>query len=50
MKLLYKNERDAQGYSEHPGIMLMGHTMKMWERVTEHSLRTYTKYFGKLIC
>ena len=36
---LYKNKGDIQSRSNYRVIELMCHTMKLWERVTEHRLR-----------
>jgi len=36
---LYKNKGDAQNCNNYRGIMLLSHTMKVWERVIEGRLR-----------
>ncbi|GJV68078.1 retrovirus-related pol polyprotein LINE-1 [Tanacetum coccineum] len=36
---IYKNKGDAQMCSNYKGIKLLGHTMKLWERVIERRLR-----------
>ena len=32
---IYKNKGDIQNYTNHRGIKLISHTMKLWERVKE---------------
>ncbi|GJV09945.1 retrovirus-related pol polyprotein LINE-1 [Tanacetum coccineum] len=39
---IYKNKGDAQVCSNYRGIKLLGHTMKLWERVIERRLRRET--------
>ncbi|GJR32479.1 retrovirus-related pol polyprotein LINE-1 [Tanacetum coccineum] len=39
---IYKNRGDAQICSNYRGIKLLGHTMKLWERVIERRLRRET--------
>ena len=39
---IFKNKGDVQSYTNYHGIKLMGHTMKLWERVIEHRLRRVT--------
>ncbi|GJX06084.1 retrovirus-related pol polyprotein LINE-1 [Tanacetum coccineum] len=39
---IYKNKGDAQVCSNYRGIKLLGHTMKLWERVIERRLRKET--------
>jgi len=41
--LLYKNKGDIQSCSNYYRIKLMYHTMKIWERIIEHSLRKNVK-------
>ncbi|KAG5590370.1 hypothetical protein H5410_040884, partial [Solanum commersonii] len=36
---LYKNKGDIQNYNNYRGIKLLGHTMKIWERVVEMMVR-----------
>ena len=36
---IYKNKGDAQCYGTHTGIKLMSHTIKIWERIIEATLR-----------
>ncbi|GKA30914.1 retrovirus-related pol polyprotein LINE-1 [Tanacetum coccineum] len=36
---IFKNKGDAQVYNNYMGIKLLGHTMKLWERVIERRLR-----------
>ena len=36
---LYKNKGDAQNCNNYRGVKLLSHTMKLWERVIEGSLR-----------
>ncbi|GKB83467.1 retrovirus-related pol polyprotein LINE-1 [Tanacetum coccineum] len=40
---IYKNKGNAQVCSNYRGIKLLGHTMKLWERVIERSLRRETR-------
>jgi hypothetical protein len=40
---LYKNKGDAQSCGNYRGIKLLGHTMKLWERVIETRLRKQTQ-------
>ena len=40
---IYKNKGDIQSCTNYQGIKLMGHTMKLWERVIEHRLRAITR-------
>ncbi|GKE84482.1 retrovirus-related pol polyprotein LINE-1 [Tanacetum coccineum] len=40
---IYKNKGDAQVCSNYRGIKLLGHTMKLWERVIERRLRRETR-------
>lgn len=35
MILLYKNKSDSQNSNNYRGIMLLSHTMKVWEKVVE---------------
>jgi hypothetical protein len=39
---IFKNKGDVQSCTNYRGIKLMSHTMKLWERVIEHRLRTAT--------
>ncbi|GJY92521.1 retrovirus-related pol polyprotein LINE-1 [Tanacetum coccineum] len=39
---IFKNKGDAQVCSNYRGIKLLGHTMKLWERVIERRLRRET--------
>jgi hypothetical protein len=39
---VFKNKGDVQSCTNYQGIKLMSHTMKLWERVIEHRLRTAT--------
>jgi len=39
---IYKNKGDIQSCNNYRGIKLMSHTMKLWERVIEHRLRSIT--------
>ncbi|GJR80123.1 retrovirus-related pol polyprotein LINE-1 [Tanacetum coccineum] len=39
---IFKNKDDAQVCSNYTGIKLLGHTMKLWERVIERRLRRET--------
>ncbi|GJZ37555.1 retrovirus-related pol polyprotein LINE-1 [Tanacetum coccineum] len=39
---IYKNKGDTQVCSNYRGIKLLGHTMKLWERVIERRLRRET--------
>ncbi|XP_076931879.1 uncharacterized protein LOC143597182 [Bidens hawaiensis] len=41
--LLYKNKGDAQCCGNYRGIKLLGHTMKLWERVIETRIRRQTQ-------
>jgi hypothetical protein len=47
---IFKNNGGVQSYTNYRGIKLMSHTIKLWERVTEHRLRRLTsvtkKQFG----
>ena len=36
---IYENKRDAQCCGNYRGIKLMNHTMKVWERIIEASLK-----------
>jgi hypothetical protein len=36
---IFKNNEDIQSYTNYRGIKLMSHTIKLWKRVIEHSLR-----------
>jgi hypothetical protein len=38
----FKNKGDVQSCTNYWGIKLMSHTMKLWERIIEHSLRGVT--------
>ena len=38
---IFKNKGDRQSYSNYIGIKLIGHTMKLWERIIERRLRRY---------
>nr|GEY37915.1 hypothetical protein [Tanacetum cinerariifolium] len=40
---IYKNKGNAQVCSNYMGIKLLGHTMKLWERVVERRLRRETR-------
>ena len=40
----FKNKGDIQSCTNYRGIKLMSHTMKLWERVIEHRLRTLTNF------
>ncbi|GJY00765.1 retrovirus-related pol polyprotein LINE-1 [Tanacetum coccineum] len=40
---IYKNKGDAQVCSNYKGIKLLGHIMKLWERVIERRLRRETR-------
>lgn len=40
---IFKNKGDAQVCSNYRGIKLLGHTMKLWERVIERRLRRETR-------
>ncbi|GJR27882.1 retrovirus-related pol polyprotein LINE-1 [Tanacetum coccineum] len=40
---IYKNKGDAQVCSNYRGIKLLGHIMKLWERVIERRLRRETR-------
>ncbi|GKE39342.1 retrovirus-related pol polyprotein LINE-1 [Tanacetum coccineum] len=42
---IFKNKGDAQVCSNYRGIKLLGHTMKLWERVIERRLRRETSVF-----
>ena len=37
---LYKNKGDAENYNNYRGIILLSHTIKLWERVIEGRLRS----------
>jgi Reverse transcriptase (RNA-dependent DNA polymerase) len=39
---IYKNKGDIQDCANYRGIKLMSHSMKLWEKVIEHRLRTET--------
>jgi hypothetical protein len=39
---IFKNKGDVQSCTNYQGIKLMSHTMKLWERVIEHRLKTAT--------
>jgi Reverse transcriptase (RNA-dependent DNA polymerase) len=39
---IFKNKGDIQSCTNYKGIKLMSHTIKLWERVIEHSLRKLT--------
>jgi hypothetical protein len=39
---IFKNKGDIQSCTNYRGIKLMSHTMKLWERVSEHRLREMT--------
>ena len=39
---IFKNKGDIQSCTNYRGIKLMSHTMKLWERVIEHRLRSLT--------
>jgi hypothetical protein len=39
---IFKNKGDVQSCTNYRGIKLMSHTMKLWERITEHRLREVT--------
>jgi hypothetical protein len=39
---VFKNKGDIQSCTNYRGIKLMSHTMKLWERVSEHRLRGMT--------
>ena len=36
---IFKNKGDVQSFSNYRGIKLIGHTMKLWERIIERRLR-----------
>ena len=36
---IFKNKGDVQSCSNYRGIKLIGHTMKLWERIIERRLR-----------
>ncbi|KAI0494832.1 hypothetical protein KFK09_024975 [Dendrobium nobile] len=40
---IFNNKGDAQDCANYRGIMLMCHTLKLWERVMEHRLRRDTE-------
>ena len=40
---IFKNKGDVQSCTNYRGIKLMSHTMKLWERVIEHRLRSVTR-------
>ncbi|WP_048327963.1 RNA-directed DNA polymerase, partial [Streptococcus dysgalactiae] len=40
---IYKGKGDVQDCSNYRGIKLMGHTMKIWERVIDERIREVTK-------
>ena len=40
---IFKNKGDAQICTNYRVIKLMSHTMKLWERVIEHRLRSVTR-------
>jgi hypothetical protein len=40
--LIFKNKRDIQSCTNYRRIKLMSYTIKLWERVIEHSLRKLT--------
>ena len=40
---IFKNKGDAQECANYRGLKLLGHTLKLWERVIEHRLRRDTK-------
>jgi hypothetical protein len=39
---IFKNKEDMQSCTNYRGIKLISHTMKLWERITEHRLRGVT--------
>jgi hypothetical protein len=39
---IFKNKGDVQSCTNYRGVKLMSHTMKLWERITEHRLRGVT--------
>lgn len=39
MITMYKNKGGIQNYNNYRGINLLGHTMKVWERVVEMRAR-----------
>ena len=41
---LFKNNGDVQSCSNYRGIILIGHTMKLWERIIERRLRRYLTF------
>jgi hypothetical protein len=47
---IFKNKGDIQSYTNHRGIKLMIHTMKVWERVIEYRLRKLTIVFKNQFC
>ncbi|XP_070057955.1 uncharacterized protein [Nicotiana tomentosiformis] len=51
MVLLYKNKGDIQIYNYYRGIMLLSHTMKVWESVVELRVRRSVSIFkNRLEC
>ena len=46
---LYKNKGDVQNCNNYRGIKLLSHTMKLWERVIEGSLRTIIVDFREAV-
>ncbi|GJY43721.1 retrovirus-related pol polyprotein LINE-1 [Tanacetum coccineum] len=47
---IFKNKGDAQVCSNYRGIKLLGHTMKLWERVIERRLRRETSVSENQFC
>ncbi|GKD27888.1 hypothetical protein Tco_1234102, partial [Tanacetum coccineum] len=43
---IFKNNGDAQVYCNYRGIKLLGHTMKLWERMIERRLQRETMVAG----
>ena len=41
---IFKNKGDVQSCSNYRGIKLIGHTMKLWERIIERRLRSDLKF------
>lgn len=47
---IYKNKGDIQDISNYRGIKHMSYTMKLWERVIEHRLKSITTVSENKFC